>query len=242
MSELERELRFMTNVVKLTYKEKQNECQAIIDFFHRFCLMSDIAEDIYRVEEVGLPHYVCILTLRIFLELQANLFQGAYHSAGRSLRWLYETNVAGATACINPSLLDERYSNSTSLDLDEFEDWLDRYDKQDVRLKRKQIFVSFGLPADELSKLYSDLCKYVHVSKASFDKGLDWPKLQYISEKFDKIFEFTKKTLDLVLWMESKMLLCYDRGTSKALKGVLEDLAYLNQYVPLTVSLISSLT
>jgi len=241
MLELERELRFITNVIKLTYEEKEHECEEIIAFFHRLCLMGDIAEDIYITERVQLPYYVCTLTIRNFLELQANLFQGAYQSAGRTLRWLYEANLTGATACINPSLLDGNFKESTSIKLDEFENWLDRYDKQEVRLMRKQIFDSFGLPSDDLNNLYSDLCKYIHVSKVSFDKRLDWPKLQYIQEKFDEVFELMKKTLDLVFWMESRMLLCYDRETSKALKGFLEDSDFLNQYIPLTVSLISSL-
>jgi len=241
MSELERELRFITGVIKLTFAEKTTECQELVAFFYRLCLMGDIAQDIYITEGVGLPYYVCTLTIRNFLELQANLFQGAYHSAGSSLRWLYETNLAGAAACINPSLLDEQYKGSTSMSLSEFENWLDRCDKQEVKLMRRKILDSFGLPSDDLNRLYSDLCKYIHVSKVSFDKRLDWPKLLYIQEKFDEIFGLTKKTLDLVFWTESEMLLCYDGETSKALKGSLKDLAFLNRYVPMTVSLISSL-
>jgi len=58
----------------------------------------------------------------------------------------------------------------------------------------------------------------------------------------DEIFELLKKTLDLVFWMESKMLLYYNVETSKALKWFLKDSGSLNRYVPLIVSLISSLT
>ena len=240
MSELETELKYMINVTGLTFEEKKDACEEIIDFLNRLFVMGDIAQDIYMTEKVGLPYYVCSLTVRSFLELQANLFQGAYHSAGRTLRWLYESNVAGATACISPSLLDERHKESTSMNLKEFENWLDQYDKREQKLKRTKIFNFFGLPSADLSKLYSDLCKYVHVSKVSFDKELDWPKLQYIEGKFDEILNLTKKTLDLVFWMESKMLLHFDGETSKALKHFLEDSESLNEYIPFTISLISS--
>jgi hypothetical protein len=242
MSELEKELEFVTNVIKLTNREKCKERQIMIGFFQRLCTMGDIALDIYQTEGARLPYFVCTLTIRICLELQTNLFQGAYHSAARSLRWLYETNLAGATACIKPSLLDEEFSDSAGLTPERFENWLDRYDnKQDAKLLRKKIFSSFGLPAEELDRLYLDLCKYVHISKASFDKELDWPKLQYIPEKFDQTFELTMKTLDLVLWMQSKMLLCHNSRTKEALKWFLKDKDSLNQHTPLTIGLISSL-
>lgn len=66
------------------------------------------------------------------------MYGGAYHSAGRSLRWLYEANLAGATACFNPSLLDNQYKGK-KIDLDEFEKWLTLYDKRERMLYRKQI-------------------------------------------------------------------------------------------------------
>ena len=203
--------------------------------------MGDIAEDIFRAEQATLPYYVCHLTLRIFLELQASLFQGSYHSAARSLRWLYEANLAGATACINPFLIDERYKGQKELSLEKFEKWLDLYDRQEIRLLRKRILEAFGLPTKDLDDHYSVLCKYMHISKLSFDKKLDFPKLQYIPEEFDKMFELTIKTLDLVLWMQSKMLLCYNDETAGALKGFLKDWESINEYIPLTVSLLSGL-
>ena len=241
MSEHARELSQITGVIKLTFRERHDECQDIINLFWRLCDKGDIAEDIYRAENAGLPYYVCTITIRAFLEMQANIFQGAYHSAGRSLRWLYENNVAGATACVNPSLLDDQYAGSTSLSLDEFETWLDRYDKNDVKLKRRDIFDYFGLPSADLNNLYYDLCKYVYVSRVSFDKEHDWPKLQYVQEKFDETFELLKKTMDLIFCMQSKMLLCYNGSTAGALKHFLNDRDSLNRYIPLTVSLISSL-
>ena len=203
--------------------------------------MTDIAEHILRAGQANLPYYVCILTLRIFLELQANLLQGAYHSAARSLRWLYEANIAGATACISPYLLDRRYEGKSELKTEEFEEWLGLYDHQEVRLVRKSILEEFELPTEEVDNLYSVLCKYMHVSKLSFDKELDFPKLQYISEKFDEMFELTIKTMDFVLWMQSRMLLCYKNGTAEALKWFLMDLDSINKYIPLTESLISNL-
>lgn len=206
--------------------------------------MADIANDIYRAEGVSVPYYVCQLTLRNFLEMQACLLEGAYHSAARSLRWLYEVNVIGATAIIEPSLLDNRYPSKSRLDLAKFEVLLERCDTGEVKIgrgKRKRIFDNFSLPSADLASLYSSLCKYIHLSKLSFDKKLDFPNLQYISEKFDDIFKLIVLTLDLVFWMQSKMCLCFNSGTAKALKYFLKDTDRLNVHIPMTVSLISSL-
>jgi hypothetical protein len=176
--------------------------------------------------------------------MQVCLLEGAYHSAARSLRWLYEANVVGATACVQPSLLDDKYHSVNQMDLVEFEVLLERCDSEELRIgrgKRKRIFEAFSLPDNDLSSLYLELCKYVHLSKISFDKTLDWPNLQYIPEKFSEIFVLTMKTMDLVFWMECKMCLCFNGGTSKALKSFLEDHDGLNKYAPMTVRLISNL-
>ncbi len=207
--------------------------------------MADIAEDIFRVDGAKVPYYVSHLTLRNYLEMQACILEGAYHSVARSLRWLFEINLIGATACIKPILLDHGLSSTKGLILSEFEEFLERIDRDETRFgkgKRKTIFDQFKLPSKELMVLYTDLCKYVHLSKISFDKALTWPNLQFIPEKFDEIFLFVIKTLDLVFWMQSRMCLCFDRETAQALRGFLEDSDQLNEHLPLTVSLISSLT
>jgi len=205
--------------------------------------MTDIAFNIFEVEGARIPYYVCSLTLRNYLEMQACLLEGAYHSAARSLRWLFEINVVGTTACVDASLLDQQYS-SGPIDLEEFERLLAKVDEEKLTIgrgKRKKIFDQFSLPSDDLMLLYSKLCKYVHLSRISFDKTLDWPNLQYIPEKFDEIFQIALKTLDLIFWMESRMLICFDKGTAQALKYFLRDDDGLNQYLPMAVSLISSL-
>jgi len=198
-----------------------------------------------RVEGNQIPYYVCSLTLRSYLEMQACLLEGAYHSAARSLRWLFEMNVIGAVACVNPSLIDRQYSSERPLVIEEFEQLLERCDAGENtigRAKHRVIFEEFSLPSDDSSSLYSDLCKYVHLSKISFDKKLTWPNLQYIAEKFEEISHFALKTIDLVFWMESKMCLCFDKGTKQALRFFLKDYGALNEYIPLTISLISCLS
>jgi hypothetical protein len=240
LTEFIREFRRITGIMRLTYEQKTSECNVIFGFFQRFCVLADIATDIYHVEGARVPYYVCSLSVRNYLEMQACLLEGAYHSAVRSLRWLYEANLVGATSCINPALLGDRVSDKPAMELEEFEDLLKRIDTG-VRIDRKKIFDSFSLPTDDLQKLYSDLCKYVHLSTVSFDKTLDFPNLQYVPEKFDEIFPTIMKTLDLVFWMESKMCLCYDRGTSEALLYYVKDHDGLNKYVQMTISLISNL-
>jgi hypothetical protein len=238
------EYRRICGIIRLTYSEKSYECNKIFQFFQRLCVMGDIGTDIFNVEGEKIPYYVCQLTLRSFLEMQACIFEGAYHSAARSLRWLFEINMIGATACIKPILLEHHFNAKKGISLSEFEKFLDRIDKNEVSIgkgKRKTIFDQFKLPTEKLQSLYSDLCKYTHLSKISFDKELTWPNLQYIHEKFDEIFVLATKTLDLVFWMQSRMCLCFDGGTIKALKYFLKDNDGLNQYLLMTVNLLSSL-
>jgi hypothetical protein len=240
MTHFSREYRRIKGIIGLTNEEKPYECTIVFDMFERFCVLADIATDIYRVEGAKVPYYVCALSVRDYLEMQACLLEGAYHSAARSLRWLYETNVVGATSCVNPGLLENQNRARPPMELEEFENLLKRIDAGFV-INRRLIFDSFSLPSNDLQKLYSDLCKYVHLSTISFDKTLDFPNIQYIPEKFDEIFPLILKTLDLVFWMECKMCLCYDGGTTKALQYYLNDNDGLNKHLPLTISLISNL-
>jgi hypothetical protein len=174
--------------------------------------------------------------------MEACLFEGAYHSTGRSLRWMYELNLVGTAACVNALLLDVRYTHRR-LDLKEFEDLLDKIDNDEIRFtngKRKTIFIQFGLPYGNMESLYSDLCKYVHLSSTSFDKTLDWPNLQFMPEKFDEIFPIILRTMDPVFWMETKLCSCFNGGTKGALKIVFKNNPYL-EFLPLTASLIDTL-
>ena len=176
--------------------------------------------------------------------MQACILEGAYHSAARSLRWLFEINMIGATAIVKPILLDFHLSATQSLNLSEFENLLEQCDKEEISIskgKRKTIFDQFKLPSKDLMALYSDLCKYVHLSKISFDKTLDFPNLEYVPEKFDEIFPLAMQTIDFVFWMECKMCLCFKGGTAEALKFFLKDDDGLNHYIPLTMELISKL-
>jgi len=237
----------IVGIPKLTYSEKSYECKSIFGFFVRLCIIGDITNEVIpysKVESAEIPYYISHLTLRNHLEMQACILTGAYHSAARSLRWLFEMNVIGATACVKPVLLDYHLSATRGINLSAFEKFLERCDTGEVKIGKKKyqtIFDQFKLPSKDLLSLYSDLCKYVHPSKISFDKDLTWPNLQYIPEKFDEIFLFATKTLDLVFWMQSKMCLCFDGGIVQALKYFLKDDDGLNQYLPMTVLLLSSL-
>lgn len=206
--------------------------------------MADLAEDIFRADQAVIPYFISSLTHRHYLEMQACIFEGAYFSAARSLRWLYEINLIGSTACIKPILLDQNLSATTGLTLSEFEDFLEKIDSGEIKFgkgKYKNIFNQYKLPTDELLDLYTNLCKYVHLSKISFDRDYTWPNLQYIPEKFDEIFLLALNTTDFILWMQSKMCLCYNGGTVGNLKNFLKMSDSIQTYIPLTVSLISSL-
>ena len=242
MNQADKEVNRVSSIMKLTCEQKTTECEETVDFFYRLCDMCDIAFDIWEVERKDLPYFVCSLSLRNFLEAQASLFGGAYNSAGRTLRWLYEANLAGAAACIKPLLLDNTYDDSSSLTSDEFVNWLDRYDNREVQLRRKDILNFCGLPEAQLNMLYSDLCKYSHISKMSFNREETHPNLQYLPDRFDEAFTIMAKTLDFTLSMESKMLLCWDHGTVGALKILFNAKCSLNKYFPMTTTLISGLS
>jgi len=125
--------------------------------------------------------------------------------------------------------------------LKEFEEWLTLYDKGEKKLRRKQILEALGLPVEELQKLYSDLCKYVHLSEVSFDHEMTWPNIQYLPEKFDKVFVQLMKTIDLIFWLECKMLLQFNGKTKQALRNFRKNLNSLITSIPMTKDLLSSL-
>jgi hypothetical protein len=238
----------VTGLLGLTYGQKTKECNLIFEYFGHLLTMVDIGLDIFQkegslnVRGAELPYYVCSLTNRNYLEMEACLLDGSYHSAARSLRWLYEMNLVGTTACVDASLLDDKYSPGP-LSLQEFENLLERLDSEDLvigRKKRKHILDQFGLPSEELAVLFSDLCKYVHLSKVSFDKDLDWPNLQFLPEKFDEVFKTALRTIDLVFWMESRLCLCFNNGTKGAIKNLFIDPELL-ELLPMTNKLILSL-
>ena len=237
-----REFNRIKGIISSTYREKTKECELLFDFFQDFCTLADIGYNVLRAEGNGIPYYVSSLTLRNYLEMQTCLLDGAYHTAARSLRWLYELNLVGATACIDASLLDPQYVQG-SIDLKEFENLLNRFDNKGGvigRGKLKKIFATFALPSNDWALLYSELCKYVHLSSVSFDKQLDWPNLQYIPEKFDEAFNLTIRTIDRIFWMESRMYLCFGGGTAEALKWFLGD-ASVKQNLPMTCLLLTGI-
>ena len=233
----------ISNIMKLTYEEKRNECDRVLSFLLPLFIVTDISQDIFLTKQADIPFYISSLTLRAYLEFLINLLQGAYHSAARSLRWLYEINLAGTAACVDPSLLDPRFSGE-KMNLDEFKEWLRQYDNRVKTLNRQRIFEAFKVSEEkrqELDGLYRDLCKYVHISERSFDKKMTWPNPQYLPEKFDEVFAISMKTIDLIFWLECKMLLQFNEGTKEALRKLCKDLSTLTSSIPMTMDLLSSL-
>lgn len=233
----------ISGIMKLTYEEKRSQCERVLNFLLPLFVITDISQDILLKEQAEIPFYICSLTVRAYIEFSINLFQGAYHSATRSLRWLYEINLAGAAACVNPSLLDEQRGEK-KMNLNSFKKWIMQYDNNQKKLNRQRIIESFEISEErqrELQKLYQDLCKYVHISKMSFDEEMTWPNIQYIPEKFDETFAIAMKTIDLILWLECKILLQFNRGTKEALKNLRYDLNSLASSIPMTMSLLSIL-
>jgi hypothetical protein len=233
----------ISGIMKLTYEEKRSQCERVLNFLLPLFVMADIGQDIQLAGQAEIPFYICSLTVRTYLEFSINLFQGAYYSAARSLRWLYEISLAGATACINPSLLDEQFKRE-KMNLSIFKQWLMQYDNKQKRLNRRKIFKSFEISEErqnELEELYRDLCKYVHISERSFNEEMTWPNVQYIPEKFEEIFAIGMKTIDLIFWLECKMLLQFNRGTKEALRNLREYLNSIASSIPMTMSSLSIL-
>jgi len=130
------------------------------------------------------------------------------------------------------------------MNLDEFKEWLRQYDNRVKTLNRQRIFEAFKVSEEkrqELDGLYRDLCKYVHISERSFDEKMTWPNPQYLPEKFDEVFAISMKTIDLIFWLECKMLLQFNEGTKEALRTLCKDLSTLASSIPMTMDLLSSL-
>jgi hypothetical protein len=70
---------------------------------------------------------------------------------------------------------------------------------------------------------------------------MNFPKLQYFSDKFDDIFNKMIITIDLILFLQSKVVLNFNHGTKKVLMGFLANKDKLNEIYPLFTSLISNL-
>lgn len=240
LQEVNHLLRRINGIFKLTYKEKMDQCDEAIKYLTLLFSLTDIAEDIMLEGQSEIPYYICSLSLRTYLEFLVNLFQGAYHSAARALRWLYEANLAGAAACVKPSLLDDKFIEG-GMDLDKFESWLASFDGRRKVFSRKRICEGLGLSEEKLEELYSNLCKYVHISRKSIDAKLTWPNLQYLPEKFDEILALARKTMDLIFLLECKMLLQYNDRTKEAIKKLSEDVGALASKVPETTNLINNL-
>jgi len=199
-------------------EEKFRDIYAVV--VHLF-LLSDIGEDIARAEGSKIPYFTAAISARSYLGFMYNLLFGDYHSAARSLRWLYETNLAAAAALISPELLHKEFSGKSSIDISQFDNWLDLYDKREVKFRRKCVLKGLGLPVKDLNDLYSHLCKHTHISKVSYD-GKTWPKLYFDEEKFDEIYFLTMRTLDLILLLLCHMLLLFNGETKTALKKYLK--------------------
>jgi len=70
---------------------------------------------------------------------------------------------------------------------------------------------------------------------------MTWPNPQYLPEKFDEVFAISMKTIDLIFWLECKMLLQFNEGTKEALRKLCKDLSTLTSSIPMTMDLLSSL-
>ncbi|MDR0372145.1 MAG: hypothetical protein LBI79_01060 [Nitrososphaerota archaeon] len=239
--------------MELSKQEKRHECEVLHDFFVN---QLEIAEQTYDIQSkaVGvtgaeIPCHVVPLITRAYLEMEACLLEGAYHSAKRTLRWMHETSMIGTVACVNAKLLgvDSKWLSEKAkwlndpydktLSIQQFEEMLQAYDEHKLKFDSNVLYKQIGLSNHDrkkLYKLYSDLCKYVHLSRESFDLECRWSNLQFMPEQFDVTYDLVLRTMDFVFYMESYLCAFFNAEnikTKDALKAIFDINCYPNVQV-----------
>ncbi len=132
-------------------------------------------------------------------------FTGAYPTAARTLRWIFESGIASTAAVLDRSLLIENSHSKKPLSSHQFREWLRDYDNQRVslgRTKRDRILERIGLTATERAtarETFETLCKFVHISSRHFSY-IRVPDITMNLPNFNRISKLAYRTMDLVLY------------------------------------------
>lgn len=179
---------------------------------HQVLLLSDLFEPEYHP-----PKTLTITSLEIsflipeWLSFMLCDYLGAYSSAARTLRWIYESALASAVATLDGSLL--LGGTPKSLTKSQFRKWLWKYDHQkmtNVSFPRKNALRVIGLPSMDQTRyieLYSTLCKFSHVSEKHFVHPEPIPDLVFNLKQFDAVSRYAYKTMDLAFFCVIKAIL-----------------------------------
>ncbi len=174
---------------------------------------SDLASEYLDIDKRKYKH-VAILYCDIDLlyhewsAIMLNLLSGAHSAAARTLRWILETTLGATVAVVDGSILDNSKPHAP-LSVAGFQNWLRKYDSNNrqFRLHRDKILLTLGASQAELSdeqRLYSDLCKYSHLSETSFIKRVKsgWfdVGLNTNYPLFDRVYVLALRTADYILF------------------------------------------
>lgn len=193
--------------------------------FQHLCLLEDLGQNILEAKERG--RYVCHINRLIeltYLGFEYALVFGDYFSSARSLRWIYETCLAGYAASKDGKILTGKQSDLGYLNIVKFEKWMRALDEGRVRFNsstRERILTILGLSQEEkrrCMRLYGDLCKYAHVSNVSLRRGALVPNLTLDMREFSRVYRMSNRTMDLCMFAILKSY-----GTIDDIGGFLEN-------------------
>lgn len=179
------------------------EQQSLLSHLFYFADLLEESPDAPKALEI----LVCEVSLLIpeWLSFTLCNFTAAYFAAARTLRWIYESVIASSAATIDQSLLYENRKPGKPLGLKQFVKWLRDYDMDRVKLsrrKRRTILKRMGLSDKEVEsadKVFSNLCKFVHVSGRYF-RYHRIPDLVYNRSNFNGVTRLAVQTMDLTLY------------------------------------------
>jgi hypothetical protein len=221
------------------------------NILHHILLLGDLFEP-----PANPPRILSITSLELSFLVQEWLsfmlcnYVGAYSSASRTLRWIYESTLAATMALTNPSLLLCK-PTSHPLTYEAFRSWLWKYDNRAVHFPRKESLKAIGLNLKEQLRyngLYSMLCKYSHISAKHFSIPEPIPDLVFNLEDFDVVSRYAYRTMDLAFFCIVKSIISQWR--SQDVRGFFEGyfdwfdalhaFAVRRDRFPLTIKLLST--
>jgi hypothetical protein len=144
----------------------------------------------------------------VFQRVTTTTKSSDYSSSARTLRWILESGLSTYAACKNGYLLTNNQSDrDRRLSYTKYIRWLKKIDNRQLKFtgpNRINILRSLGFNPNEVKeaeKLYSNLCKHIHLSQISFNMDyVEIPDLTVVLEEFSTIYRLNCKSMDIVMF------------------------------------------
>jgi len=207
--EIRNSLRRLEGLTSQTLQQKWDEYCTMNCVFQHLCLLEDLGLDILRDRSRGkVVVHINRLVELTYLGFMYSMLFGDYFSSARSLRWIYEGGLAAFGASRDGEVLTGDHNDSGYLSIAKFERWMRDLDLRKPRAKfgptnRERILMLLGLSQEERDRykgLYSDLCRYSHLSKISLRRDTLVPNLTIDLREFSRVYRMNVRTMDLYMF------------------------------------------